>query len=131
MIFFVDDDRRYIKDYVEEIESRHYSVIHKHSIDDAFKSAIEHIHDIQLLVVDMMMPPGDLLDERDNENGKRTGILFIKKLEEEIGRIEFPLIVFTHVNIERLDFQCRKYQKEDYTPDDFANKIEQIINKTE
>lgn len=129
MIFFVDDDRRYIKDYVEEIESRNYSVRHEHNVDDAFKSVVEHSQDIQLLVMDMMMPPGYILDERDNENGKRTGILFIKAIEEQIGKIDFPLIIFTHVNIDNLDRQYHyKYQKEDYTPSDFADKIEQIIN---
>lgn len=129
MIFFVDDDRRYIKDYVEEIESRNYFVMHEHNIDDAFKLVVKHIQDIQILVVDMMMPPGDILDERDNENGKRTGILFVKKLEEEVGEIKFPLIVFTHVNIENLIVRYLKYQKEDFTPYEFANSIEQILSK--
>jgi CheY-like chemotaxis protein len=128
MIFFVDDDRRYIKDYVEEIESRNYSVIHEYNIDDAFKSVVEHIQNIQLLILDVMMPPGELLDERDNENGKRTGILFIKAIEEQIGEINFPLIIFTHVNINILDGRYQNYQKEDYTPYDFADKIEQIVN---
>jgi CheY-like chemotaxis protein len=130
MIFFVDDDRRYIKDYIEELTSRRYEVEHRYNIDDAFTEIIENHKKIELLVVDMMMPPGDLLEDRDHENGKRTGMLFVKKLEEEIGEIEFPLILFTHVNIERLNTQCRRYQKEDHTPDEFANIIEKIINKT-
>ncbi len=127
MIFFVDDDRRYIKDYVEEVESRNYYVKHEHNIDNAFKLVTEHSQDIQLLVMDIMMPSGKLLNERDNENGKRAGILFIKAIEERIGEINFPLIIFTHVSIDNLDDRYQKYQKEDYTPSEFADKIEQII----
>lgn len=128
MILFVDDDRRYIKDYIEEIESRNYSVRHEHNIDDAFKSVTDHIHHIQILILDIMMPPGELLDEQDNENGKRTGIFFIKAIEQQIGEINFPLIIFTHVNTDNLIVRYQKYQKENYTPYEFANEIEQIIS---
>jgi CheY-like chemotaxis protein len=134
MILFVDDDMIYIKDYLEEL-SDHYAVHHEHSIDKAFEFIIENSREIKLLVLDMMIPSGNLLEGKDNDNGRRTGRLFIEELKKKIDLTLFPIIIFTHVNIENIQpeisgITVRKLQKEDFTPYMFLSKIIEIMSFT-
>ncbi len=131
MIVFVDDDRIYIKNYLEEL-SENYVVHHEYSIDRAFEFIIDNSENIELLVLDMMMPSGDLLKDKDNDNGRRTGNLFIEELKKKIDLTLFPIIIFTHVNIQNLPaivigVKIQKLQKEDFTPYQFSLKIKEII----
>lgn len=131
MILFVDDDRIYIRDYLEELSDA-YDVRHEHSIDRAFDFIIENSHQIKLLVLDMMIPSGELLKEKDNDNGRRNGNLFIEELKKKIDLTLFPIIIFTHVNIQNLpslvsEVHLQKFQKEEFTPYEFSLKIEEII----
>jgi hypothetical protein len=132
MILFVDDDVIYIRDYLDEL-SDNYPVYHERSIDKAFEFIIENRHEIKLLVLDMMIPSGNLLKEKDNDNGRRTGNLFIEELKNKIDLTLFPIIIFTHVNIQNLPsivsgVKLHKLQKEDFTPYQFSARIVEIIN---
>jgi CheY-like chemotaxis protein len=134
MILFVDDDMIYIRDYLEELSDVH-DVHHEHSIDKAFKFIIENSQKIKLLVLDMMIPSGDLLKDKDNDNGRRTGRLFIEELKNKIDLTTFPIIVFTHVNIQNIQSEIsgisvQKLQKEDFTPYQFSLKVIEVLNST-
>jgi hypothetical protein len=131
MIFFVDDDVIHIKDYLDEL-SDDYIVYHERSIDKAFEFIIQNRHEIELLILDMMIPSGNLLKEKDNDNGRRTGNLFIEELKNRIDLTLFPIIIFTHVNIQNLPsvvsgVKLQKLQKEEFTPYEFSLKVREII----
>jgi CheY-like chemotaxis protein len=135
MILFVDDDTIYIQDYLDELEELpdKYSVHHECSIDKAFEFIIKNSQDIKLLVLDMMIPSGNLLKDRDNDNGRRTGRLFIEELKKNMDLTLFPIIVFTHVNIQNLQFEVdgislQKLQKEDFTPYQLSQKVTEVLN---
>jgi CheY-like chemotaxis protein len=134
MILFVDDDMIYIKEYLEEL-SDVYSVHHEHNIDTAFEFIVKNSQTIKLLVLDIMMPSGNLLKNKDNDNGRRTGNLFIAELRKKIDLTSLPIILFTHVNIQNLPSELggipvQKFQKEDFTPYQFSLKIKEIIAPT-
>jgi CheY-like chemotaxis protein len=134
MILFVDDDMIYIQEYLEELSNFH-DVRHEHSIDKAFKFIIENSQKIKLLVLDMMIPSGDLLKDKDNDNGRRTGRLLIEELKNKVDLTTFPIIVFTHVNIQNLQSEVsgisvQKLQKEDFTPYQFSLKVIEVLNST-
>jgi CheY-like chemotaxis protein len=131
MIIFVDDDKIYIQDYLEELSDA-YTVHHEYNIDKAFKFIIENSQSIKLLVLDMMIPSGNLLKDKDNDNGRRTGNLFIEELKKNIDLTLFPIIIFTHVNIQNISsvvsgVHLQKFQKEEFTPYQFSLKIKEII----
>jgi CheY-like chemotaxis protein len=132
MILFVDDDMIYIQDYLDEL-SDDYAVHHENSIDKAFEFIIENSQRIKLLVLDMMIPSGNLLKDKDNDNGRRTGRLFIEELKKKIDLTLFPIVFFTHVNIQNLHSEVggiyfQKLQKEDFTPYQFSLKVIEILD---
>jgi CheY-like chemotaxis protein len=134
MILFVDDDMIYIRDYLEELSDA-YDVHHEHSIDTAFEFIIKNSRKIKLLVLDMMIPSGDLLKDKDNDNGRRTGRLLIEELKNSVDLTAFPIIVFTHVNIQNLQSEVsgisvHKLQKEDFTPYQFSLRVIELLNST-
>lgn len=133
MIIFIDDDRVYMPSYIDELDSRGYSVCQFHKMESTLLDRIVHIYErekIDLLVLDMMMPPDDLFKDKDKDNGKRIGLMFVKELELRMkNKFDFPLIFFTHVNVNNIDDRYRKLQKEDYTPHELADEIEQILSK--
>jgi CheY-like chemotaxis protein len=133
MIIFIDDDRIYIPDYIDELNFRGYSVCQFHKMESTLLDKIVDIYEqgkIDLLVLDMMMPPDNLFKDRDKDDGKRTGIMFVEELEARMERkVDFPLMFFTHVNINNLDARYHRLQKEDYTPHELANEIEHILSK--
>jgi hypothetical protein len=131
MIVFLDDDKMYIQDYLEELSSI-CTVHHEHNIDEAFEFIVKNSQVIKLLVLDMMIPSGNLLKGKDNDNGRRTGNLFIEELKNKIDLTLFPIIIFTHVNIQNISpvvsgVHLQKFQKEDFTPYQFSLKIKEII----
>jgi CheY-like chemotaxis protein len=135
MIVFVDDDKIYIEDYVEELRDNDYIVSHLHNIDKAFDFIVENSQEIDLLVLDMMIPSGSLLKNKDNDNGRRTGNLFIEELRNRIDLTLFPIIVFTHVNIQNLPsivsgISLQKLQKEEFTPYKLFLKVKDVLNLT-
>lgn len=141
MILFVDDDTVYIQDYVDDLKdyleerSDNCVVLHERTVDSAFKFIIENSQEIKLLVLDMMIPSGNLLKEKDNDNGRRTGRLFIEDLRRKIDLTLFPIIFFTNVNIQNLpseagEISFQKLQKEDFTPYEFSLKVIEILDST-
>jgi CheY-like chemotaxis protein len=135
MIVFVDDDKIYIEDYVEELQDNDYIVSHVHNIDKAFDFIVENSQEIDLLVLDMMIPSGSLLKNKDNDNGRRTGNLFIEELRNRIDLTLFPIIVFTHVNIQNLPsivsgISLQKLQKEEFTPYQLFLKVKDVLSLT-
>jgi CheY-like chemotaxis protein len=132
MIIFVDDDKRYIESYIEELRDIEYEVKHECDVDNAFKYLLEKYQkkEIDLLILDMMMPPGEQFEDSDDD-GRRTGISLIHKLEKRLGKIDFPLIIFTNVNIDSIDRKYQSYvlQKEHYTSREFADEIRNILDQ--
>jgi CheY-like chemotaxis protein len=135
MILFIDDDAIYIQDYLDELEElpEKYPVYHERSIDKAFEFIVKNSQDIKLLVLDMMIPSGILLKEKDNDNGRRTGKLFAEELKKEKDLKLFPIIFFTHVKVQNfqsevVDISLENLQKEDFTPYLFSLKVKEILN---
>jgi CheY-like chemotaxis protein len=116
---------------MEELRAHNYDVIHKYDVDEAFEYITRTHKEIELLVLDMMMPSGEIFKHKDLEKGRRTGHLFVEEIQANIGKINFPLIIFTHVNTDNLsdEYSSFKFQKEEFTPAEFAQEIEEIIGR--
>jgi CheY-like chemotaxis protein len=97
MILFVDDDKRRMESYVQELKFSGYQVKFKSEIDDAFNFYENNREDIQLVILDVMMPVGEnFSDQSAAENGLRTGICFYRKIREKQSNL--PVIILTNVN---------------------------------
>lgn len=102
-ILFIDDEPRRIQSYVDELEKSGYEVEPATDVDYAFVYFVKNMKKIDLLIMDVMMPPGENCKDQDaqTELGLRTGIL----LSDKIRQIDtdVPIIVLTNVVDDELE----------------------------
>ncbi len=96
MILFVDDDPLRAKHYTEELEVDGYEVSLQTRVDDAWKYFEANRDRIEFLVLDIMMPSGELLAGEDTDSGFTTGFFFYKKIR--LQALDLPVIILTNVN---------------------------------
>ncbi|MBZ8178958.1 hypothetical protein [Oscillatoria salina] len=133
MILFIDDEYRRVKPYIEELELSGYQVEFKDNLDDALNFWEERKQEINLIVLDIMMPIGNNFDEsaqQEAECGLKTGIYFYNKY---LKSKDTPVILFTHlsdVNIpDNEDNQFFLFKKLDYLPYEFVQKVTAILKQ--
>ncbi|MBZ8178959.1 DNA-binding transcriptional response regulator [Oscillatoria salina] len=126
MILFIDDEPRKVKHYIEELELSGYQVKFKDNVDDALNFWEERKQEINLIVLDVMMPIKDNCDEvvtQESEYGLKTGIYFYRKY---LKSQDIPVILFTHwadANIlDNENNQVHLLKKIDYLPCEFVEK---------
>ncbi len=129
MILLVDDDRRYVKTYIEELKYFGYEVIHQDNVDKAMDFILDRLKSIDLLILDVMMPYGKIFENQDTDNGLRTGLFFLEKIKEVSIDHIFPIVIFTNVSTNNLPIEIRELvlQKEEYTPYNLVEKVRQIL----
>lgn len=135
MILFVDDEQRRMETYVEELELSGYQVRFISDIDDAIKTFQEEQEQIELLILDVMMPGGDILESADTEFGLRTGICFYEKIRKQNSSL--PIIIFTNISDKDVAQKIEKdenslfLQKEEVLAVQLVRKVKQSIGKKE
>lgn len=73
-VLLVDDRAHFVHDLAAIFQIEGFRVDAASSVDEAVKLLRSHHYD--LMICDMMMPPGDLLDELSTQGDLRTGIFF-------------------------------------------------------
>ncbi len=135
MILFVDDEKRRMENYIMELEESGYSVKLCTDVDDALYFLTEHSKRIELIILDIMMPPGKSFNLDDTQMGFRTGIRFYEKIREVNKTL--PVIIFTHVadpNIAEKFYtekNCWFFRKINLLEFELVEEINNILNKNE
>lgn len=133
MILFVDDERRYVDGYVEELRLSGFTVEYRKTVDAAHKFLVENLPQIDLLVLDIMMPPGELLQEAQTNHGLRTGVRFFEQVRQLAPVL--PVIILTNVTDEQVKEQlqqepfCWFIRKEDCFPFELAEEVQRILSE--
>lgn len=78
-VFFIDDDRRLIQRYARAVADRNYNVHLEYDVDKALAYARE-TPQIDVIVWDMVMPPGKSFESQESEGGLETGRFLYKEL---------------------------------------------------
>lgn len=131
MILFVDDERRYVDDYVEELRLSGFTVEYRKTVDAAHKFLLENLAQIDLLVLDIMMPPGELLQEAQTNHGLRTGERFYELARQLAPGL--PVIILTNVIDEQVkerfeqEPSCWFIGKEDCFPFELVEEVIRIL----
>jgi CheY-like chemotaxis protein len=103
-ILFIDDELcpnskgpsgNYMWYYVEALRDASYTVVEVPGPDDALTNLKAKDQHYDLIILDIMMPPGAAYRTRDTSNGLRTGILVVQTLHEQWPDI--PVLVLTNV----------------------------------
>ncbi|MDZ8086755.1 MAG: response regulator [Nostoc sp. DedQUE12b] len=132
MILFVDDERRRMDSYVQDLVLSGHKVEFKSDVDSALKFFVENQTQIKLLILDIMMPTGVSFDDDQTHYGLRTGIAFYQKIREENPSL--PTIIFTNVSDENLAEEISRgsnvlfYQKDNFLPFELEKEVRKILN---
>jgi DNA-binding response OmpR family regulator len=131
MILFIDDERREMDSYYLELELSGYQVRFKTDVDAALIFFDDHLDSINMVILDIMMPPGKIFANSDTKLGLRTGLPVFERLREKSPHL--PILILTNVsdtevrNRFRQEDRCWFYRKEDVLPFELIQYIEEIL----
>ena len=132
MILFVDDEKREMESSALELTLSGYEVSYYRSVDKALKFFDQNVRRIDLIILDVMMPPGSSFKDVDTMSGLRTGVHFYERIRKNAKDI--PVIILTNVSDEhvkerfRSEKNCWFLQKEDHLPFQLAEEVANVLS---
>ena len=133
MILFVDDEEE-MDSYRMGLELSDHEVVLITKLDEAWSYFNSNLDRMELVILDISMPPGKFLEDYDTKAGLRTGVVFYDKLREIAPSL--PIIIFTNVSDEkvRLRFDgvnnCLFLNKTDELPRTLAERVGEMLPRS-
>lgn len=93
MILLIDDDKFGMKPYIEELRDAGHNVQLAQDPDQALGVLKQRSGEIELIILDVLMPTGETLSESDTDAGLRTGERLLPVIMGDYDWI--PVIVFS------------------------------------
>jgi CheY-like chemotaxis protein len=118
---FIDDDPRRMGLYVEELREAGYEVVFHADVDTALTALEDAGEKVDLVVLDISMPPGNAFRFEDTVGGSRTGLPLYDKIRS--FRPDVKVVAFTNVPDRRL---AEHFSKEDLTVCRFIRKLDTL-----
>lgn len=136
MIMFVDDEPRIMSSFKEhleiELEKLGKQLTFFSNVDEAMEFYNNNSSEIELVILDVMMPCGKSIDFKNSNGGMKSGFVFYKKIRKDLP--EIPIFIFTNSidgdikeEIEK-DKQAKFLQKTNYLLTDFWDEIKAFLN---
>jgi DNA-binding response OmpR family regulator len=128
-ILLVEDDRQLsasLGDFFEYVEG--WQVIRAYRPDSALKALEKDRADIDLIVLDIMMPPDDAVENKKSDYGQNTGILLLEKLRPLTGD-KIPIVVLSarqDLNWLKSEGKVQEYLQKTLTPEEIVEGIQRI-----
>jgi CheY-like chemotaxis protein len=130
-ILIVDDETRWAQSgFLEELKLCDYEVLSHTDVDEALAYLDGNLDSIDVLILDIMMPPGKSF-EGATDQGLDTGIQFYDKIRLKAPHL--PIIIFTNVTSKEMaqkflnETDCWFYPKIDVFPFELVEEIEEIL----
>ncbi|HEX8652429.1 MAG TPA: response regulator [Pyrinomonadaceae bacterium] len=137
MILFIDDEPRLMDSHYRylkfKLEPEGYEVIFCSTVDEALDYFEKHLGELDLIILDIMMPSDKRFSSKKTNGGLKTGLLFYDKIRE--GSPDLPVLIFTNFFDEdveqtlKQDPNCRFLQKANYLMDEFAEEVKRTLSK--
>lgn len=132
MILFIDDEKRRMRSYVQELELSSYTVEFKSDVDSALEYFENNKKEVELIILDIMMPTGKkFFNDNQSENGLRTGICFYQEIRKRATKL--PIIIFTNVYDKNLlqdidnDDEALFCEKDNFIPIELVAEVKNIL----
>lgn len=131
MILFIDDEERHIDSHVQDLRLSGHKVSLLQNVDEALEFFEKNLPQIDLVILDIMMPAGTAFIDVDTMQGLRTGLFVYEKIRQKVS--ELPVIILTNVSEERLAERFRKekkcwfLRKEEYLPFELTEYVGKIL----
>jgi len=133
MILFIDDEPT-TDLFFDELQGRGLPIRKFRSVDEAWEYLAKTNKPLDLAIVDVMMPPGELFSKDDVSDGLHTGLSFYKLIRQKYETIPVYLLTnLTQSTVARsVDGDPNAYiaVKTDIFYDDFAEQVEDLYNKS-
>ncbi len=133
MILFVDDEPRRIEEYVDELIVHGYDVRTTNKIDAALALLRAKAPEVEAVILDVMMPPGQSFSSTESENGLLTGVLAYRRIRSYPSGGKIPLILLTNSMNSALDDMVQQdplawlARKSDFFSDELADFVNEKI----
>src|SRR5205823_3629743 len=95
MILFIDDEENYVRPYIDELRLSGYDVILETDVDAALEFFEGNYREIDLLILDIMMAPGESFQDERTLFGRRTGLFFYERVRRKAS--DLPMIALSNV----------------------------------
>jgi CheY-like chemotaxis protein len=128
-VLFIDDDRRLILVYAEEIREKGIEARCVHSPDDAL-AYLRAGEPADVIVWDMMMLPGTEFADVDTEGGTKTGRFLYKAMRELRPDAAFILLtnqMFDADEFEKAEIRSYAHYKESTSPEELASLVAGLV----
>jgi FixJ family two-component response regulator len=133
MIIFIDDEKRRMSSYAEEIESALSQEVHfEVDVDSAIEFfETQDLGEIGLIILDVMMPAGKAFASKQTEFGLKTGLLLYQRIRALTQST--PIVIFTNASDVKLsediikDRKCIFLQKEDFLPSELSDRLKTFL----
>ena len=135
MILFVDDERRIMDSYLQylrmTLSPEGYEVEFLSDVNEGVDFFDKNRESIDLVILDIMMPPGRFGSERTN-GGLKTGMAFYEHIRERTS--DLPIIIFTNFLENEVDerfkrdSKCKFLQKVNYDLKDFLLVVKKVLS---
>lgn len=94
MIIMIDDEKYRMVHVYDMLEMSGYSVKLVDNVDDALDVIKKDKNKIKAIILDIMMPWGNVFKAEDTKYGTQTGYKFFFMIREIIGE-KIPIIIYT------------------------------------
>jgi DNA-binding response OmpR family regulator len=94
-VFFIDDQSNSseFESRFDIIKEQGIEILYVDNIDDVIPIFQEYVHEIGLIILDIIIPPLDKYSEDQSNGGTTTGLLLLKEIRK-INK-EIPIIIFS------------------------------------
>lgn len=132
-ILLIDDDVLPMAFYITALRQKGYEVEQCSTPDSALDFLKKRADSVKAIVLDIMMPPGQVFKNENTDDGLKTGLLLYNNLAHAYPML--PIVILTNLMNEDVITQLTKkgisvLQKLDYPPFHFATYLHEVIQTT-
>jgi len=97
-ILFIDDEEYYNELFIEHIDLRtEWELKHVKTAKDALDFLEKHISEVDVIILDIMMPEDELLEPYNTGDGENSGLVFFEQyLKKIIKANDIPVVVYSN-----------------------------------
>ncbi|ESS71676.1 CheY-like receiver [Methyloglobulus morosus KoM1] len=98
MILWLDDDNdSSLMGYLDEIRDNNYLVKRSQTPDEFFNDLNKNYRNVQLIIMDIMIPTGNKITPEESKSGLITGQCVINKIKQDNLTTNIPILILTVV----------------------------------
>lgn len=129
-VLLIEDDHglsRELGDFLEYVKG--WTILRAYRPQEALEALSESVNTIAVVVLDIMMPPDETIDEKKSDYGQDTGILLLDKLEPKTKGIVPIVILSARQDLGYLKEQGRvqEYLQKTLTPEEIGESVLECV----